>query len=60
MGRPGLPVGQLLGGRVHEDDIALHIGRDHRITNRLQGDLRPFALGLQGTGKRLALGQQFA
>lgn len=60
LGMAGLPVGQLLGGGVHVADTAFHVSGNHRITNGLQGDLRPLLFFLQGAGKGLALGQQLA
>ncbi|MNM99333.1 hypothetical protein D3C81_1118880 [compost metagenome] len=55
-----LPMGELLGRRVHVADAAIDIGGDHSIADRLQGNLRAFLFFLQGAGEGLALGQQFA
>ncbi|MNT58295.1 hypothetical protein D3C72_1957210 [compost metagenome] len=60
MGLGGVPVGQLLGCRVHVGDATFHVGGDHPVANRLQGNLRPLLFHLQGVGKGLALGQQLA
>ena len=54
----GLPVGQRLGRRVHVGNCTFDIRGDHRVANRLQGDLRPVFLELQGIGEGMTLFEQ--
>ncbi|MCY1430411.1 hypothetical protein D9M71_463600 [compost metagenome] len=51
-------MGHRFGRRIHVGDRALDIGGDHCIADRLQGDLRPLFLQLQGVGERMALLEQ--
>ncbi|MNZ73105.1 hypothetical protein D3C78_915060 [compost metagenome] len=60
VGLGSVPVGELLGGRVHVGDATFHVGGDHPVANRFKGDLRPLFFHLQGVGKGLTLGQQLA